>query len=1518
VVPAEPDVRGTDVGEGTQPAAVTEEGEPSGTETVEAVQAEAQGQEAPATAAGVTEAAPKAKRGRKAYTEEKRTEVKAEQDRAEAVKTKADYELRKGKNSLTAMLDYALSPVDEEMTADEADAAETEKQQNKRYVVRRLVELNAIPEVRGSAVGKRISAMLNDRSKISQKEVDDAKKGIEASKQALADKANVLGSLVDVQGGTQTSAKGASESRRAQPRKENRQLTGTMTGSQALTVIAKTGTWFQKLLANRLRKFIGDVQVVVLEKGEPLPQQLVEMGESPEGRWNGLFLPGTKPIVYITGASFGKLNGQNNVTVLHELLHAVLNNRIFAGMGGYSASAKVFTDAIIKLMERARVVYGELDKRNAVPESLRTRIESTLTRDDETGELSYDIFTSPDEFLSYALTEDVIQDFLKSIPSVMAERAANAFGDFVRSAAKVLGLGSGKDGDIEVSALTDLIEATDGLLNAQYKEGLLQAIDESLEGDVLESRAPEEEKPGQFSATAYKDTRTPAELKKDVQTALHKIATTRSVEEMAKTSAIANIKADPANFVPELMALYNIADSKVKSALLNLATTDYLAEEWGGSQVPRLKEVNKYIQEMHGMATKLMEGATKVSNVIFNEFYKDSDIRTPTENMALAATLAEVDPSTDKRDPTMNKMWDALPAAGKKVYTLIRDFYEDLSAMHSKLLNDQVSNLSLASDVKQNLLTKIKAIYEVGDKIVPYFALVRRGDYWLRVGSGKDRQFYTFESARARDRAAEGIAAKSRDSVGLLEERGVMQRGNDISSLRNNFAPDSPMLSELFDFVDSVTLTGLTAEDVAKVKSDLKDAIYQLYLISMPEQRLRKQFIHREGITGFSTDLMQNFSESVVGLTMQLSRIKYAPKIRNSMSAARDSVAGQTNLEPFTKEMEDRVALELGGGKPQSKVGRAFETSVHFLNRGAFVHFLSSASSALLQPLGIIQFGLPILGARYGYVEVGKEFTKLLKVWNQYGVSTPNADGSVSYHMPSMRDAKGLTPIERRALDAMVNRNIGTATLASTLLARRNTTTETSLSDTRRYLGNAWWFASGGMLMHAAERLAQEMVSLTSFRLNRKKAMKAFTKSNAYLKLDSMGKIKALQEFDKQSFQKWVDRAVMDTHESLGNLTQENRPPIMRNAGGQLLTQFLMFPLHNNILIAKNFKRMIAPLPDQTRTEAAKIFFGIMGTTVLMGGTLALGFVLTLAGFLSGMWDDWWAEEEKKRGNRPEGLRDVSFIDWYKAKWLPNQIGGFIDKGTEEGKKTIQQLTDLIARGGLNAATGADFSSRLGILNLGSRDLREGRSVRESVGLAVEGMYPPSAQQVIGYLEAYQLLGEGYNQEAALKALPASARNLVLAYKWADEGAETGKGVRLQSADSFKKGEIIWRAVGFNSDKLADLQATNYRMNQIDKNITTERNSILGKFKKADQEANFDAYREAGKEANKFNRMYPSYHITQSAVADAVQGAREARGKSFKGVEVTKKNAPFAVEAIGPSRKAILEAEREAKQKKAP
>ena len=61
-------------------------------------------------------------------------------------------------------------------------------------------------------------------------------------------------------------------------------------------------------------------------------------------------------------------------------------------------------------------------------------------------------------------------------------------------------------------------------------------------------------------------------------------------------------------------------------------------------------------------------------------------------------------------------------------------------------------------------------------------------------------------------------------------------------------------------------------------------------------------------------------------------------------------------------------------------------------------------------------------------------------------------------------------------------------------------------------------------------------------------------------------------------------------------------------------------------------------------------------------------------------------------------------------------------------------------------------------------------------------------------------------------------------------------------------------------------------------------------------------YKNAFKELETHNKKYPWDEITMEQVGEAINKRQEQRGKSWRGVNVSEKNAPYAVEAIAPSR----------------
>jgi hypothetical protein len=976
--------------------------------------------------------------------------------------------------------------------------------------------------------------------------------------------------------------------------------------------------------------------------------------------------------------------------------------------------------------------------------------------------------------------------------------------------------------------------------------------------------------------------RTQRKLDRDVKVASAKVDESQSGEEYAKAVSLLQMAQDPRKVIPAIRDLFQRMNLGARTALTYVMTTDFMAE-LAAKDVPELLNTQKLLQQMSGMTQTLLKAAGDLTNDIARAYRKDPTLRKKLDRITHEATLAEYDPA-DKtqtiRSKKLDQMYADLGPEGQRIYNRTKKHFETLSNYFSKLLDDQITQSGLPIAEQANLIKKIRAMYETGSKITPYFPLVRRGDFWLSIGKGETRKFFMYESMGERDRAMQGFAdekvkqkagesdaafekRRARNMQDLLESEDFVY-GNDISALRKTTVGNSQLLSGVFAEIDK---TGAKVDFTPEAKEQLKDAVYQLYLQTMPEQSFRKQFIHRKGFAGFRTDLLRNVADTTTKMATQLARIKYAPPLRNSLSQARDSIKNRPMYEPYVAAFERRVSDALSAGKPSMAESIAAAT-----NKLSFIYYLGGISSAILQPLSLFQTGVPVL-MKYGVGNAYAEMGNMLKVWKEFGVMKKNADGSFSWVPPSIENTTRSTD-ERRAIKDMMARDLTTSTYARDALDYKATPTDAISSPQVQFAKDTVSALVLGGLMHSTERMSREAMFLAAYRLNRKAG---------------------------RDHEISVDRAVEDTNEALGNYGQYNRPDFMKGAPGKVLTQFMMYPVYMTLFLGRNFVEMIKPMNGRTRWEASKKFFGTMGHTFVLGGAVGLWGFSTVMGFLGAMWnalkDDEW----------PEEVKNMSYELWWRTVWLKEQLGGTQIAGVD--------LADIIERGPVNAITGADISSRVSLNNMWLRDSKETATVRESAtALAIEKA-GPTANMILSLADSYDAFMQGDYKKGVLKAAPAGFRNWINAANYYKEGAKDNKGAEILSRDAFTTGDLIFQAVGFRSDLLANTQYVTFKVIGLEQKILNDRNKIMNKIDRAYREKDFKAYTSYYEDMQKFNTKYPTYEITTDNLVDSLEKRQEQRAKSFRGVALTEKNVgPFA-ETLLPSRIAADKREEKNRQK---
>jgi hypothetical protein len=945
--------------------------------------------------------------------------------------------------------------------------------------------------------------------------------------------------------------------------------------------------------------------------------------------------------------------------------------------------------------------------------------------------------------------------------------------------------------------------------------------------------------------------RTEKQNKRETAIALEQVRISRQAEELAQQSKLLQALRDPRKILPAMRQLWKGATYAQRQLLVKMPTTEFLAR-WGGSYIPELLNTNVLLEKMGGLTQQLLNSSAILTQTIHKAFKQDKTLRAKLEELVYTSTLRQIDPTdpdAEKRDKTLDAMYQNLGAKGQAIFKLILQYYQDMSDYFAQVLDDQIANARLTTESKNQLMALVRKMYETGQRIKPYVPLVRRGDFWLAIGSGKYRQFFTFESMAERDAAAEAFAKERRTPLEQLKEDQEFVLGNDIQSLRTETFESSSILRSLFDIIDNQDYS-----DPA-VREELKDAIYQLYLTAMPEQSFRRQFIARKNITGFSTDLLRNISTVGVKTATQLSRLKYAPLLHNSISAAKDSIVGREELQPFITQMQARVEKQLNPGKQTAgqRVG-------DFANRMSYIWYMSGASSALLQPLGIFQTATPILLSRYGQINGARELARTLKLWDTYGVWRKNPDGSLSFVAPSMANATGLKDDERRAIREALGRDVFQSTYASALYGYKSTPT-TKLGGPVELTKDGINLAVAG-LMHTTERLSREMVFLASYRLNRQAG---------------------------KGFEEAVSEAVTDTNDALGNYGQYNRPLFMQKGIGKVALQFTMYPLHVTLFLMRNFKRMLPLLNKEGKWEATKIFFGTLGTTWVLTGAQGLP-LQSVFSTVMGMLSWFWKDEDK-----PEELKDVDFETWWRAVWLPETIGHI----TVGGRK----LSDIIEYGAANALTGLDIASRTSLNDLWLRDTKETKTARESVIAFMMEKAGPSANLILSFADAIEAFGNGDYQKGIEKMSPALIRNLVLTHKYAEEGAKDFTGGDQLLAGGLTNGEIIGQLVGFRPALLSETQQLAFKLNTMKNRIENERTKLMNnaarEYFSGTRTGEWDKYLKQLDKIEKFNIKHPENRIDEDQLSESIERREEkmAASEAWSGMPIDEKFAPYGAEA---------------------
>jgi hypothetical protein len=1256
---------------------------------------------------------------------------------------------------------------------------------------------------------------------------------------------------------------------------ENTIYTGFRTAANALSWLTKNGNDFERTLAKRLMPFIRKMPVVIVRSPADLPTNYLR--SQFEGA-AGMYSDG---VIYLA-----EDGGLNNTVFLHEALHGATIDRINKHLDDVAEGLQPETplaeavDELNRIMKSAGRMYTALQ-----------RLGKTDARVDALARAN--AFTDIKEFIAYGMSNPAMQEFLLQSPGqivgIQSTIIDRLFTPFVQAIRKMFNMGENYD-----SAMQDLIMVTDKLLSARFSPP-----------KVTNSEA----------ALAKKQN-------KNIDTDQEKLRLSKSATEGTGLIGD-TIKNHGFQGILDLIEARGdaLGDDFVAKLLYNLPTSDII--RWKGNEIPALVSIDQTMQEVSSMRMRLMTAVAKKAEALAKFTSKNgSEALSDAMHLARlkkvspakypnAAEYAKNDPLIKKyediiadpnTDPTklpafrgqltqrtnqINAVYDKWDTLGKQkgghdMYKMVQEYYQDMYNLTRRLLDDQVNQLPIDAAAKAKLLTSVRLMHEksVSNKepetvtledgtesvevtftSLPedYFPFMRRGQYYLEVKGPKGREFYLFESGVDRNVFMTKRARELNVDLKTDTEE-IFKKGDDINALRKSFGQaDGSILKELFETIDGADTSKLDPKNVNAFTENLKDQLYQVYLMSMPERSFRKQFLHAEKITGFSSDILRNLKDSGTKYSNQLAKLKYGSVLRNEVERARDSLKGmptneRARLELYINEMSARAEQEINPPEDNPWVDK--------INQVSYLMLLTSAATAGVQMLAVPNMVMPTLNDQYGYVKSAAKLTKYMALWKSVGVTNIDPDtGETTFTAPSFvssdiaRQNKDL----RRAYQYAIEKyNLFSLTNTSVLTGANKTPTTVGESALRRSGQTIYRLITG--LLNGSERISREITFGMSFEL----------------------------EFEKTgNFEEAVQKAVINTQELLGRYDAAQRPRSWRNAVGKTVLQFKTYSAFFTSWFLRNAYTAVSKgLLDAEGRSAMHKLSGVLLMGAMFHGLVGSPLYSTVASVIN-LYDYLFGDEDemrKRRLNNPLTVYDSDMR--FRYEYLYKNFGHIEIPGLD-GRR--HRLSEILEKGPLSVLTDMNIGSRTTYDGLWFREAKVGDTYKETMLNFLAANLGPSVSVGGGFLSGIDDLADGKIQRGLEKIAPAFFKAPLVAARLSKEGARNPAGDILLYKTELNDLNIAAQVLGFQSTRLSRIQEMNFKYTQEHRSALKDKQEMLKELNqmvatgKSPQE-----FRQLFKNIAKHNRRFPheQYIIDGETIERSMDSYGTRKERTVRGMYI--------------------------------
>ncbi|ELF6474941.1 PLxRFG domain-containing protein [Vibrio cholerae] len=505
--------------------------------------------------------------------------------------------------------------------------------------------------------------------------------------------------------------------------------------------------------------------------------------------------------------------------------------------------------------------------------------------------------------------------------------------------------------------------------------------------------------------------------------------------------------------------------------------------------------------------------------------------------------LLEQEPNRRKRHVELRPKFARLNAEQKRRYRQMRDHYRAQSERMNKALEENIVRAVFDAKIRKAMLAELRQRHERAAKGL-YFPLSRHGDYWIDFADENgERQFMMFETKGEMELAAEKLR-----KAGFSLNSGMKAKFNAVQKA------SLPFVADVLQLVEQANMH-------TPAKESLSDEIYQMYLRTLPARSMRRNFIHRKGVAGFSQDAVRALADQGFRQSRQQARLDHMDILDNHL----DSIQKYVHELPNNVEA-DRVVEELNKRhewvRNPSRAGWAQK-----LTSLGFVWMLGlTPAAALVNLTQNLQVALPILGSRYGMAESSKMMSQATA---QY------LKAAFTRNRPKGQGILGsvLTGGEKEAMRRAVAQGVIDVTQAADLAGLAE-------NPNAKYSGT-WNKAMNiiGWAFHHAEVFNREVTYIAAYRLAMKK---------------------------HGDHEKAIADAIKDTWDSHFDYSSINRARFMQSDMAAVALQFKQYSQNMTYYLWANLAKALKGETPEVKAMARKQLLGTLASTFFIGGAGAL------------------------------------------------------------------------------------------------------------------------------------------------------------------------------------------------------------------------------------------------------------------------------------------------------------------------